>query len=89
MLFSIFYGISHNNENLTKKRVLKLIEFKNSKNNDVRYSLVSALSGIENPKAIETLIELSEDKYSSIRNWATFGIGTLSVQNNDQNINAL
>lgn len=89
MLFSIFYGISHNNENLTKKRVLKLIEFKNSKNNDVRYSLVSALSGIENPKAIETLIELSEDKYSSIRNWATFGIGTLSEQNNDQIINAL
>ncbi len=89
VLFAIFFGISHNNENLTKNQVLKLIEFKNSENNDVRYSLVSALSGIEHPKAIETLIELSEDRYSSIRNWATFGIGTLSEENNDRIINAL
>jgi HEAT repeat protein len=89
VLFAIFFGISHNNENLTKSQVLKLIEFKHSENNDVRYSLVSAISGIDNPKAIETLIELSEDKLSSIRNWATFGIGTLSEENNDRIINAL
>jgi HEAT repeat protein len=89
VLFALFFGISHNNENLTKKQVSKLIEFKDSKNNDVRYSLVSALSGIENQMALETLIELSEDKYSSIRNWATFGIGTLSEENNDRIINAL
>lgn len=89
VLFALFFGISHNNENLTKKQVSKLVEFKDSKNTDVRYSLVSALSGIANPKAIETLIELSEDKFSSIRNWATFGIGTLSEENNDRIINAL
>ncbi len=89
VLFALFFGLSHNNENLTKSQVLKLIEFMNSENNIVRYSLVSALSGIENEKAIETLIELSEDNYSSIRNWATFGIGTLSEKNNDQVIAAL
>ncbi|PQJ69267.1 hypothetical protein [Polaribacter butkevichii] len=89
VLFSLFFGISHNNENLTEKQVLKLTEFKNSKNKDIRYSLVSALSTVEDPKAIETLIELSEDKYSSIRNWATFGIGTLCEQNNDRIIKAL
>lgn len=89
VLFSLFFGISHNNENLTEKQILKLTEFKNSKNKDIRYSLVSALSTIENPKAIETLIELSEDKYSSIRNWATFGIGTLSEEINDRILNAL
>ena len=89
VLFALFFGISHNNENLTEKQVSKLVEFKDSKNTDVRYSLVSALSGIANPKAIETLIELSEDKFSSIRNWATFGIGTLSEENNDRIINAL
>ena len=89
VLFSLFYGISHNNENLTEKQVLKLIEFKDSKNKDVRYSLVSALSIIENSKAIETLIKLSEDKFSAIRNWATFGIGTLSEENNERILNAL
>lgn len=89
VLFLLFFGISHNNENLTEKQILKLTEFKNSKNKDIRYSLVSALSTIENQKAIETLIELSEDKYSSIRNWATFGIGTLSEEKNDRILNAL
>lgn len=89
VLFSLFFAISHNNENLTEKQVLKLTEFKNSKNKDIRYSLVSALSTVENPKAIDTLIELSEDKYSAIRNWATFGIGTLSEESNDLILNAL
>ncbi|MFT5723206.1 MAG: hypothetical protein ACI9JN_000315 [Bacteroidia bacterium] len=89
VIFALFFGIGHNNENLAKKQVSKLIEFKDSKSNDVRYSLVSALSGIERLIAIETLIELSEDKFSSIRNWATFGIGTLSEVNNDRIINAL
>lgn len=89
VLFSLFFGISHNNEKLTKNQVLKIIKFKNSKNNDIRCSLVSAISGVDNPKAIETLIELSEDNYSSIRNWATFGIGTLCEQNNDRILKAL
>jgi len=89
VLFSLFFGISHNNENLTEKQVLKLTEFKNSKNKDIRYSLVSALSTVANSKALETLIELSNDKFSSIRNWATFGIGTLSEKTNDRILDAL
>ena len=89
VLFSLLFGISHNNENLIENHVLKLIDFKNSKNKDIRYALVSALSPTENPKAIETLIELTEDKFSSIRNWATFGIGTLSEVNNGRTLSAL
>lgn len=89
VLYSLFFGISHNNERLTNEQVSQLITFKNSKKSEVRYSLVWAISGVDNPKAIETLIELSEDSFSSIRNWATFGIGTLSKQNNDRIIKAL
>ena len=89
VLQALFYSISHNNEKLTKRQVLKLIEFKNHKNKDVRFSLVYALSGVDNLKALDTLIELSEDKFSSIRNWATFGIGTLSEQTNEHIIKAL
>ncbi len=89
VLFSLLFGVSHNNEKLTNKQILQLIKFKGSKNNNVRYSLVSAISGVDNPKTIETLIELSEDNFSSIRNWATFGIGTLSEQNNDRIVKAL
>ena len=89
ILFALFFAISHNNKNLAKKQVIKLTEFKNSENKDIRYSLVSALSGIDDLLAIETLIELSKDKFSLIRNWATFGIGTLSDLNNNQIITAL
>lgn len=75
-LMSILYGIGHNNEELTTTQIAKLIQFKNHKNIEVRQGLVSALLGIENEKAVNTLIELTEDKVSSIRNWATFGIGS-------------
>lgn len=38
--------------------------------------------GIDNINAIETLIKLSSDKLSHIRNWATFGLGTQIERNN-------
>ncbi len=89
VLFSILYGISHNNENLTKKQVKFLSTFKNHKSVKVRFSLVSSLSTIENDLAIKTLIELSNDKDSDIRNWSTFGIGSLIDIDNINIRNAL
>jgi hypothetical protein len=89
VLFKIFFGIYWNNNNLTKEQILKLIEFKNIISKDVRYSLTMALLGIKNQKAIDTLIELSQDKFSKIRNWATFGIGTISEKNSEKIVNAL
>jgi hypothetical protein len=89
VILSLLHAIGHNNEKLTKKQISKLIEFKNHKNKDVRYSLVSALPSVDNLKVIETLIELSEDKFSAIRNWATFGIGTLNEVTNDRILKAL
>ena len=76
ILMSILYGIGHNNEELTAKQIVKLIQYKTHKNVEVRQGLVSALLGIEDEKAVNTLIELTQDKVSSIRNWATFGIGS-------------
>lgn len=76
ILMSLLYGIGHNNEELTAKQITKLIQLKNHNNVDVRQGLVSALLGIEDKKAINTLIELTKDNVSSIRNWATFGIGS-------------
>ena len=43
---------------------------------DVRYSVVHALLGQEAALAIRTLIELSSDDNRSVRDWATFGLGT-------------
>ncbi|BDD05557.1 hypothetical protein [Aureibacter tunicatorum] len=89
VLFSLLFGISHNNDNLNDSQVSQLVRFKNHKDKNIRYSLTHALNGINNGKSIQALIELTEDKYAPIRNWATFGLGTLCYDTNEQIIEAL
>lgn len=84
VLASFFYAIGHNNDNLSQEQITKLISFKNSKNSSIRLGLVSSLLGVNNSQAVDTLIDLSNDTVSSIRNWATFGIGTQIETNNDK-----
>lgn len=54
-----------------------LIPFKNHPSDIVRWGVVHGISGHDFPAAIETLIELSNDQDEEIRDWATFGLGTL------------
>jgi len=70
---SLLYAIGHNNDNLSINQIEKLCFLKNIREKD---GLVSALLGIDNEMAIATLIYLSEDRSASIRNWATFGLGS-------------
>ncbi len=44
---------------------------------EVRYGVVSGLSGRDDERAILGLIKLSTDVCPEVRNWATFGLGTL------------
>lgn len=81
---SLFYGIGHNNENLTDKQIELICSFKKHKSNRIRYSLAFALLTKQEPNAIQTLIELSKDRDSEIRDWATFGLGTqIEIDNED------
>jgi hypothetical protein len=89
VLTSIFHGIGHNNDELNEKQISKLIEFKSVKNIEVKHALISALSGIENSNASNVLIEFTEHKVSAIRNWSTFGIGTLIELDSKEIRNAL
>jgi HEAT repeat protein len=82
---SLFYAIGHNNEKLNKEQIEKICSFADNANSFLKPGLVSALLGIDNLTAIETLIRLSTDKKSDIRNWATFGIGR-QVERNNQKI---
>ena len=84
VISSIFYGIGHNNEKLTNKQVEFLSSFRTHKSVYVKYSLVSALSTIEKDIAIDTLIKLSSDRDSDIRDWATFGIGSQIDTDNEK-----
>ncbi len=84
VLTSLFYAIGHNNESLNQKQIKKLIAFQTNENSSVRQGLVSSLLGLDNNQAIDTLIDLSNDKVPSIRNWATFGIGSQIETDNDK-----
>jgi len=89
VLKSLLHGIGHNNDELSDNHISKLIEFKDQTDIDVKHALISAISGVENPKAINVLIDFTKDKTSSIRNWATFGIGSLIESDNNDIRNAL
>lgn len=82
VLMSLLYSIGHNNEELDKEQIEKTCSFIDNENSRVKEGVVYALLGIENLTAIETLIKLSSDKLSNIRNWATFGLGTQIERNN-------
>jgi hypothetical protein len=90
VLMSILYGIGHNNyKTLGDNQIEFLVFFAKHDDKFVRQGLVSALLRVKNPVAIETLIFLMKDKVSSIRDWATFGIGTQLDKNTQKIRNAL
>lgn len=43
----------------------------------VRFAVAYVLGGAKDPGAIKMLIDLSQDKYDDVRDWATFGLGCL------------
>jgi HEAT repeat protein len=82
VLMSLLYSIGHNNDKLENEQIEKICSFIVTKNSLINEGLAFALLGIDNLNAIETLIKLSSDKLSHIRNWATFGLGTQIERNN-------
>ncbi|MEM7373169.1 MAG: hypothetical protein AAF587_31385 [Bacteroidota bacterium] len=89
VLESILSGIGHNNDNLSDKHMATLFGYLDHSYSDVRFSLVHAILGVENPTAIHMLIKLSADKHPSVRDWATFGLGKQIEVSNDPIVNAL
>lgn len=59
------------------RAVPELVKLKAHPRVEVRFGVVSGLTGQEHPEAIAALIELSGDPDEDIRNWATFELGDL------------
>jgi HEAT repeat protein len=55
-----------------------LIRFKNHQDDRVRFDVTFALCGHDDERAIAALIELSRDSDAKVRDWATFGLSTMS-----------
>jgi HEAT repeat protein len=82
VLFSTLYAIGHNNEKLTLTQVEIICKFQKSTNENIRKGVVFALLSVDKKLAIDTLINLTNDRVSHIRDWATFGIGTQIERDN-------
>ncbi|MDB5337942.1 MAG: repeat-containing protein [Planctomycetaceae bacterium] len=71
VLRSVITALSH----LGEPRAIS--RFASHFNPDVRFSVAFALGGETDARSIQLLIQLSEDSDSDVRDWATFGLGTL------------
>jgi HEAT repeat protein len=54
-----------------------LLPLKSHANSDARFGVALGMTGHDRPDAIEALIELSRDTQESVRDWATFALGTV------------
>ncbi|MHB9023788.1 MAG: HEAT repeat domain-containing protein [Armatimonadota bacterium] len=55
-----------------------LVSMSTHPHENVRYAVTGALWGIDDERAISTLLKLMTDSDADVRDWATFGIGTSS-----------
>jgi hypothetical protein len=76
VLNSILIAIGHTQNSTDGRLINKIIRFRRHKSAKVRFAVVFALLRHTDQRSIATLIELTHDKDSEVRDWATFGLGT-------------
>jgi hypothetical protein len=58
--------------------IAMLLRFQGHADAEVRYAVTTSLGGSDEERAIDALIKLSRDDDFEVRNWATFGLGSLT-----------
>jgi len=74
VLNSVLIALSHHNR---PEAIVPASRFRHHVDSDVRYAVVFALNGHEDPFAIRCLVELTRDTNAHVRDWATFGLVAL------------
>jgi HEAT repeat protein len=82
VLASTCMALGHLHDEKANESVMR---FKGHPDNDVRYAVAHGLTGDLDTAAIATLIELSADADSDVRDWATFRLGT-RIENPTQEV---
>lgn len=77
VLDSILVAIGHLQEETDTRNIRLIVGFANHESELVRFGVVNALLSKTDPRAIATLIRLSRDQKSDVRDWATFGLGSM------------
>lgn len=75
VLLSAIFALGHLKD---PERNKLMTPFAYHQNAEVRYAVAFALGGDSKPLSIKTLLQLTEDKDPQVRDWATFGIGSLA-----------
>lgn len=76
VIASVLYAIGHNNKKLAPSQIEKICTLAQASNTEIKEAVIFALLGLTSAKALQTLILLSGDKLSRIRNWATFALAS-------------
>lgn len=71
------------------RAITEISKLANHYSDDVRLSVACSLSGFDDARAIQSLIELMDDPNSEVRDWATFAIGSLIKSNKPNILDAL
>ncbi len=74
VLYAVGTGLGHRDD---ARGVEPLSKLKSHLDDDVRYAVVMGLAGQTDPLAIQTLIDLTRDDATKVRDWATFTLGVL------------
>jgi len=61
-----------------------ILPYRSHPDADVRYAVTSSLGGCEDDNSINALITLSRDTDYDVRNWATFGLGSLVERDSEE-----
>jgi len=76
VLRDVSVSLGHLNDVRAVPPLLKLLRHRNAQ---VRYGVAAGLTGHDDPRAIDGLIELSGDYDDMVREWATFGLQVIQV----------
>ena len=77
VLDSVLVAIGHAQHAEDRRGLRRIAAFRRHPNKNVRFGVVMALSGREDSISVRTLIELTRDPAGLVRDWSTFGVGTL------------
>jgi HEAT repeat protein len=72
VLQAVFVALSHLGD---ADAIGPALRYQGHSDPEVRHGVVLALTGYEDQRAVDTLIELSHDQDAHVRDWATFALG--------------
>jgi hypothetical protein len=74
VVHSAAWALAHLGGNVA---ISALIDLKRHPDPGVRLAVANGMGSCEQPQAIETIIQLMDDEDDDVRDWATFGLGSL------------